>query len=86
MIEEPNIIKSRSVSMREQEAAKLKHQQQRKMESRWVEKPTIAGGEIDMADALAKVRTSDTTIPINLSRYNGSYLYTDMTPPKGERD
>jgi hypothetical protein len=86
MIEEPNIIKSRSVSMREQEAAKLKHQQQRKMESRWVEKPTIAGGEIDMASALAKVRTSDTTIPINLSRYNGSYLYTDMTPPKGERD
>jgi hypothetical protein len=77
MIEEPNIIKSRSVSMREQEAAKLKHQQQRKMES---------GGEIDMASALAKVRTSDTTIPINLSRYNGSYLYTDMTPPKGERD
>jgi hypothetical protein len=86
MIEEPNIIKSRSVSMREQEAAKLKHQQQRKMESRWVEKPTIAGGDIDMASALAKVRTSDTTIPINLSRYNGSYLYTDMTPPKGERD
>ena len=51
MIEEPNIIKSRSVSMREQEAAKLKHQQQRKMESRWVEKPTIAGGDIDMTRA-----------------------------------
>ena len=55
------------------------------MESRWVEKTTIAGGEIDMSDALAKVRTSDVTIPINLSRYNGSYLYTDMTPPKGKR-
>jgi hypothetical protein len=86
MIEEPNIIKSRSVSMREQEAAKLKHQQQRKMESRWVEKPTIAGGDIDMASALAKVRTSDTTIPINLSRYNGTYLYTQSTTPKPKRN
>ena len=75
MIETPNIIKSRAVSMRENEAAKLKHQQKREMESRWVEKPTIAGGDIDMASALAKVRTSDVTIPVNLSRFNGSYLY-----------
>ena len=85
MIEEPNIIKSRAVSMRENEAAKLKHQQKREMEARWVEKTIISGGDVDMADALAKVRTSDITIPINLSRYNGSYLYTDMTPPKGKR-
>tara|TARA_R110000796_G_scaffold35673_2_gene91526 strand:- start:235 stop:432 length:198 start_codon:yes stop_codon:yes gene_type:complete len=61
--------------MREAEAEKLKHQQKREMESRWVEKPTIAGGDIDMASALAKVRTSDVTIPVNLSRFNGSYLY-----------
>jgi len=85
MIEKPNIIKSRAVSMRENEAAKLHHQQKREMEARWVEKPTIAGGEIDMADALAQVRTSDVSIPIELSRYNGTYLYTDMTPPKDKR-
>ena len=85
MRETQHILKSRDVSMRESEADKLKHQQKRQMESRWVEKTTIAGGEIDMSDALAKVRTSDVTIPINLSRYNGSYLYTDMTPPKGKR-
>ena len=75
MRETQHILKSRDVSMRENEAAKLKHQQKREMESRWVEKPTIAGGDIDMASALAKVRTSDVTIPVNLSRFNGSYLY-----------
>ena len=86
MIEEPNIIKSRAVSMRENEAAKLQHQQKRAMEARWVEKPSIVGGDVDMANALTKVRTNKATIPINLSRYNGSYLYTDMTPPKPQRD
>jgi hypothetical protein len=75
MIETQHILKSRDVSMRETEAEKLKHKQKREMESRWVEKPTIAGGDIDMASALAKVRTSDVTIPVNLSRFNGSYLY-----------
>jgi hypothetical protein len=75
MRETQHILKSRDVSMRESEADKLKHQQKREMESRWVEKPTIAGGDIDMASALAKVRTSDVTIPVNLSRFNGSYLY-----------
>ena len=85
MRETQHILKSRDVSMRESEADKLKLQQKREMESRWVEKPTIAGGDIDMASALAKVRTSDVTIPVNLSRFNGSYLYTDMTPPKGKR-
>ena len=74
MRETQHILKSRDVSMRESEADKLKHQQKREMELRWVEKPTIAGGDIDMASALAKVRTSDVTIPINLSRFNGSYL------------
>ena len=75
MRETQHILKSRHVSMRESEADKLKHQQKREMESRWVEKPTIAGGDIDMASAHAKVRTSDVTIPVNLSRFNGSYLY-----------
>jgi hypothetical protein len=75
MIEEPNIIKSRSVSMREQEAAKLKHQQQREMEAKWVQKENLLNNPVNMAEALAKARTSDATIPINLSRFNGSYLY-----------
>ena len=82
MRETQHILKSMDVSMRESEADKLKHKQKREMESRWVDKPIISGGDIDMSSALAKVRTSDVTIPINLSRYNGSYLYTDMTPPK----
>ena len=75
MRETQHILKSREVTMREKDAADLKHQQQRKMEARWVEKPNITGGDIDMSDALAKVRTSDVTIPSNLSRYQGSYLY-----------
>jgi hypothetical protein len=86
MRETQHILKSRDVSMREAEAEKLKHQQKREMESRWVEKPIIAGGDIDMADALAQVRKSDVSIPVGLSRYNGTYLYTQMTtPPKGKR-
>jgi len=82
MIETSNIIKSRAVSMRENEAAKLKHQQQREMESKWVEKENLLRNPVNMADALAKVRTSAVTIPVNLSRYNGTYLYTDMAHPK----
>lgn len=82
MRETQHILKSRDVSMREAEAKKLKHQQKREMEARWVEKPTIAGGDIDMADALAQVRTSDVSIPVELSRYNGTYLHTQSTTPK----
>ena len=55
------------------------------MESKWVEQPNYAGASVDMADALARVRTSKETIPVGLSRYNGSYLYTDMAPSKGKR-
>jgi hypothetical protein len=75
MMDSQHLLKSREVSMRENEAAKLKHKQQRQMESKWVEKPNYAGASVDMADALAQVRTSDVTIPVNLSRYQGSYLY-----------
>jgi len=75
MIEPQNILKSRAVSMRENEAEKLKHKQQRQMEAKWVEKPNYIGASVDMADALAQVRTSKETIPVNLSRYNGTYLY-----------
>ena len=82
MIDTKHLLVSRAVSMRENEAAKLKHKQQRQMESKWVEQPNYAGASVDMADALAKVRTSKETIPVGLSRYNGSYLYTDMSPPK----
>ena len=85
MRETQHILKSRAVSMRENEALKLKHQQQREMESKWVEKENLLRNPVNMADALARVRTNNATIPINLSRYNGTYLYTDMTPPKGKR-
>jgi len=82
MIDTKHLLVSRAVSMRENEAAKLKHKQQRQMESKWVEQPNYAGASVDMADALARVRTSKETIPVGLSRYNGSYLYTDMAPIK----
>ena len=85
MRETQHILKSRDVSMREAEALKLKHQQRRQMEARWVEKPTIAGGEVDMSNALAQVRTSDVSIPVGLSRHNGTYLHTQMSTPKGKR-
>lgn len=85
MRETQHILKSRDVSMREAEALKLKHLQQRQMEARWVEKSTIPGPDIDMADALAQVRTSDVSIPVGLSRHNGTYLHTQMTTPKGKR-
>ena len=75
MIDTKHLLVSRAVSMRENEAAKLKHKQQRQMESKWVEQPNYAGASVDMADALARVRTSKETIPVNLSRYNGTYLY-----------
>ena len=69
------ILKSREVSIREQDAAKLKHKQQRQMESKWVEQPNYAGASVDMTNALTQVRTSNTTIPVDLSRFHGSYLY-----------
>jgi hypothetical protein len=69
------ILKSREVSIREQDAAKLKHKQQRQMESKWVEQPNYAGASVDMTNALIQVRTSNTTIPVDLSRFHGSYLY-----------
>ena len=82
MMEFQHILKSREVSMREKEAAKLKHQQHREMEQKWVDKHRYDTVSIDMADALSKVRTSDVSIPVQLSRYNGSYLHAQMSVSK----
>jgi len=61
--------------MREQELAKLKDKQSIAMRQSWADAPDYKGATVNMTDALTQVRTSNATIPVELSRFHGSYLY-----------
>ena len=78
MLETQHILKSFDVSIREHQKEIIKQQQAKEMEARWVEKPDINEAPVDMAQALAKVRTSSVGIPQSLSRFNGTTLYNTI--------
>jgi len=69
------ILVSREASIRAQNKDDEHQRQGKEMLASFVEKENYMRTPIDMAQALAKVRTSNTTIPVALSRYQGSYLY-----------
>jgi hypothetical protein len=73
---------SRDVSRRQIEAATLKNQQQKQMESRLVATPqnawnqSIAASNDDyMKSALEQVRESDVTLNQNLTRFHGTWFH-----------
>jgi len=73
---------SRAVSMRRTEREKLKINQQKEMENRLVAAPQSAwdqsisaSTDTYMRDALTQVRKSDVTLPDNLTRFHGSWVY-----------
>ena len=73
---------ARSVSIRNAEREKLRNKQRREMNQRMVDAPSkafnqslAAERDIDMRDALAKVRESNVTIPDTLTKLHGTYIY-----------
>jgi len=69
------ILVSREASIRAKQKEDKHQQQGKEMMASFVKKENYMRAPVDMAQALAKVRTSDITIPVALSRYQGSYLY-----------
>jgi len=69
------IIVSREASIRAKQKEDKHKQQSKEMMASFVKKENLMQAPVDMAQALAKVRTSDITTPVALSRYQGSYLY-----------
>jgi len=69
------IIVSRAASIRAKQKDEEHQRQGKEMMASFVKKENYMRAPVDMAQALAKVRTSDITIPVALSRYQGSYLY-----------
>lgn len=82
MRETQHILKSVDVSNREHQKEKYKQQQAKEMEARWVEKTGTSWAPVDMAQALAQVRTSSVGIPQSLSRFNGTTLYNPPIPKR----
>jgi hypothetical protein len=77
-------IVSRTVSIRREEEQKLKQTQQSKMNTGRVEtdnrqfnQSVNASNDQYMIDALSKVRQSKVTLPDSLTRYHGTYIYTN---------
>ena len=75
---------SRQVSRRRTEKQKLKSQQQKEMETRLVAAPdnawnqSISAHNDDyMKDALSKVRESKVTLPDELTRMHGTFIYSN---------
>jgi len=72
---------SLEVSRRREGRQKLKENQQKKMESRLVERDSenfhqsvSATNDRDMIDALTKVREWNVTLPEDLTRMNGTWM------------
>lgn len=79
--ETQHILISRDASIRSVQNKDKHHQQSVDMKNKWVEQQRIVREPVDMAQALAQVRTSDVSIPHQLSRYMGTTLYNTI-PPK----
>lgn len=84
MRETQHILVSREASIRAKEKEDKHHQQGVEMRASWIEKENLLKTPVDMAQALAEVRTSSVSIPLALSRYNGTTLY-NVIPPKTQR-
>ena len=74
---------SRHVSIRREQKRQLKTSQQKEMESRQVNRGSnsfhqsvSASNDHYMRDALSKVRQSKVTLPDELTRIHGTYIYT----------
>ena len=85
MINETNDpLVSRDVSIRREKKLKLKQTQQSKMDTERVEmskrqfnQSVNASKDQYMIDALSKVRQSNVSLPDALTRFNGTYIYTN---------
>ena len=72
---------SREASIRTQQKQEARHQQGVDMRAKWAENQSLIRNPVDMAQALADVRTSSVSIPQTLARYQGTTLYNPI-PPK----
>ena len=75
---------ARKVSIRRDQEQKLRNTQRNEMNSRQVERDanayrqtTNAFNDHAMKDALLKVRQSDVTLPDDLTRLHGTFIYTN---------
>jgi uncharacterized lipoprotein YmbA len=75
MTKQGNIVQGRDTQIRQDKKNKEREQQAREMRQRWVDDMSNQMSSIDMSKALREVRKSDVSIPTNLSRFHGSYLY-----------
>ena len=79
----PEFLPSREAQTRHAEQMKKRKQQAVEMNHKWANgmsnRTVRTDTNIDMKDALSKVRQSDVSIPVELSRYQGSYLYNKQT-------
>ena len=76
------ILISQDASIRAKQKEDKHLQQGIEMRARWVDTNSPTRHPVDMAQALAKVRTSSVSIPDELSRYQGTTIYNAL-PPKG---
>jgi hypothetical protein len=77
-------IVSRNVSIRREQEQKLKQTQQSVMNAERIEtdnrqfnQSVNASNDQYMIDALSKVRQSNVSLPDELTRYHGTYTYTN---------
>ena len=79
------VLISQEASARAKQKEDLHTQQGKDMRSSFLEKENLLRNPVNMAQALAQVRTSSVSIPQSLSRFHGTTIYNPI-PPKPERD
>jgi len=82
MRETQHILISQAASIRAKQKEDKHKQQGIAMRQSFVEKENLLRNPVNMIDALKEVRTSDITIPDELSRYQGTTLYNKPPPIK----
>lgn len=75
MRETQHILISQAASIRAKQKEDKNKQQGSAMRQSWVEKENLLRNPVSMIDALKQVRTSNVSIPDELSRYQGTTLY-----------
>ena len=75
MTKQGNIVQGRDTQIKQDKKNKEREQQAKEMRQRWIDDMSNQMSAIDMSKALREVRKSDVSIPTNLSRFHGSYLY-----------
>jgi hypothetical protein len=86
------ILVSRAVSQRAHEESKLKKSQQKRMEGRRIDQPSnafhqsvAASSDTYIAEALRKVRESNVTHPVSLTRMSGTWMHNQMLSSSKEK-